>query len=293
MTKITTELLINMKSKRGREALPHILRACQELEIHLDAINKVTNPEILDDTLEQIKDRSPDTLIVASGDGTISDVVDHLVDSRIALGIVPLGTTNNFARSLGLPLDITESIRVIKKGTIKNVDLGRIDNDHFSNVAGIGLSAQIAKNVTNKQKRRYGRFAYLMTGLDILSRHKPFFVTVADKDGELQLHFETHQVIIANGRFHAGKEIAVDARLDSRELIIFKLGGKSRLSMAWHMADFYFGKRRNIYHSSYLIGKDLHISTSTPQPVELDGEVKLTTPISVQVNSRAIRVFRS
>lgn len=292
MTSIMIELLINMKSKKGREALPQILRACQELEIKVDIINEIVNPELLDDTLAKIKERSPSVLIVASGDGTVSDVVDHLVDTEITLGIIPLGTTNNFARSLGLPLDAMGAMRVVKDGKIKKVDLGKIDDDHFSNVAGIGLSAQIAKNVTNKQKRRYGRFAYLMTGLGILLRHKSFFVTVADKDGELQLHFETHQVIIANGRFHAGKEIAVDARLDSRELIIFKLGGKSRFGMAWHMADFYFGRRRNIYHSSYLIGKDLQISTSTPQPVELDGEVKLTTPIGVTVSSKAIKVFQ-
>lgn len=110
------------------------------------------------------------------------------------------------------------------------------------------------------------------------------------KDGELKLHFETHQVIIANGRFHAGREIAIGAELDSRELVIFKLGGRSRLSFLWHTIDYYWGRRRTIVHEAYLIARDVKITTSRPQPVELDGEVKFTTPLSVKVRSNAVKV---
>ena len=122
--------------------------------------------------------------------------------------------------------------------------------------------------------------------------HQPFFVTITDKDAELQLHFETHQLIVANGKYHAGKEIAADASLQGNELVIFKLGGRSKLSFAWHMIDFYIGRRRSVYHSSYLIGKDVSISTSTPQSIELDGEVKLSTPVAASVHAKAIRIFQ-
>lgn len=107
----------------------------------------------------------------------------------------------------------------------------------------------------------------------------------------MQLHFETHQLIVANGRFHAGKQIATGARLDSRELVIFKLGGPSRLSFLWHMFDYYFGPRRTVYHSSYLIAKAITINTSFPQPVELDGEIRAKTPIAVTVHPRAVKVI--
>jgi diacylglycerol kinase (ATP) len=285
------ELLVNTHSRRGKEALPIVVEACKTAGIKLARIHKVKDPSRLPRILEGVRDRSPDLLIVGSGDGTVSDVVDYLANTTIALGFVPLGTTNNFARSLGVPLDIVTAVHRIKNGSVHHIDLGLADDDHFANVAGIGLSAELANGVTPKLKRRYGRLAYLITGLKVLWGHKPFRVTVADKDGELQMHFETHQVIIANGRFHAGREIAAGARLNSRELVVFKLGGSSRLSLAWHMIDFYFGPRRNVSHSSYLIAKDISIITSSPQPVELDGEVKLRTPLQVKVRQRAVKVL--
>lgn len=287
------ELLINTKSKRGQRALIEIRQACRELDLHIDKINEIESGVQLHPLLKRIKKRAPKVLIVGSGDGTVSDAVDYLAGSEIVLGVVPLGTTNNFARSLGLPISIYESLKVIKQGKIMPIDLGRIENDYFSNIAGVGLSARIAGRVTNERKKRYGRLAYPLTGLELLFRHKPFFVTVTDKDGELQFHFETHQLIIANGRYHAGKEIAADASLEGNELIIFKLGGRSKVSFVWHMLDFYLGRRRSVYHSSYLIGKDVTIHTSTPQPIELDGEVKLKTPVAAMVRPKAVKVFHS
>ena len=114
--------------------------------------------------------------------------------------------------------------------------------------------------------------------------------TLEDKDSELQLHLETHQIIIANGRYHAGKEIAKDAKIDNRELIIFALGGRSKISFIFHMIDFYIGKRKSIRHTSYLTGKSIRLHTSSPQSVELDGEVKFITPIPIEVTAGAVKV---
>jgi diacylglycerol kinase family enzyme len=158
------------------------------------------------------------------------------------------------------------------------------------NVAGVGISAQIAKTVTNEQKKRFGRFAYAINGIRQLFVHKPFMATIEDKDNELQLHIETHQLIIANGRYHAGKEIAIDAKIDNRELIIFALGGRSKFSFMIHMIDFYLGKRKSIRHTSYLTGKSIVLHTSSPQSVELDGEVKFVTPIPIEVTAGAVKV---
>src|SRR5690606_1581152 len=127
------------------------------------------------------------------------------------IGIVPLGTTNNFARSLDLPLTTHEAVAVIANSPARSVDLGRVEQQYFTNVVGIGLSALVARDVNNQHKQRFGRLAYAFVGLAHFIRHKPFFVTVTDKDNELELHFETHQVIVANGRYHAGREIAEEA----------------------------------------------------------------------------------
>lgn len=287
---ITIELLVNAHSRRGREAYDAVLAGCRQHGLTLDRIHRITDTSKLHRAFAAIRKRAPTLLIVASGDGTVSEVVDYLAGSGIELGFIPLGTTNNFARSLGLPLEIDAAIERIAQGMVRHIDLGSIGNDYFTNVAGIGISARIAQAVTPALKRRYGRLAYAITGLKVLFRHRPFTVHITDKDGELGFYFETHQVIVANGRFHAGKVIAKGAALDSRELVIFKLGGKSRLNFLWHMIDFYLGRRRSVHHSAYLIAKDVTIRTSQPVPIELDGEVKYSTPAAVRVVPRVLAV---
>lgn len=284
------ELLINFRSRSGRLAKAALLDALDREGIVLQRCHELTAGASLMRILGGIRKRRPVLLIVAGGDGTMSDIAGHLAGTGIEIGLVPLGTTNNFARSLNIPLQLPAAVRVIASQPAQPVDLGKLNDEYFTNVAGIGLSALIAHHVTNKAKRRWGRFAYAIVGIRQLITHKPFAVTLKDKDGELEFSFETHQVIIANGRYHAGKQIAIDAKVNNRELIIFGLGGPSKLNFLWRMLDFYLGKRKQIMHSSYIVGRDIVLRTSTPQRVELDGEVKYTTPLTATVRHGAILV---
>jgi YegS/Rv2252/BmrU family lipid kinase len=290
---IKAELIINTGSRKSIQALPEIIQTCEQNNIQLDRQHLLAKDTNLQSLTSAIKKRHPDLVLVGGGDGTVSDVLDHFAGSEIEIGILPLGTTNNFARSLNMPLAVTEAITAIVNGKVSNVDLGKIKHDYFVNVAGVGISAQIAKTVTDKQKKIFGRFAYAINGVRQLLIHKPFIATLEDKDSELQLHLETHQIIIANGRYHAGKEIAKDAKIDNRELIIFALGGRSKISFIFHMIDFYIGKRKSIRHTSYLTGKSIRLHTSSPQSVELDGEVKFITPIPIAVIAGAVKVRHS
>src|SRR3546814_18304232 len=92
-------------------------------------------------------------MILGGGDGTISGLVDHLVGTGTALGVLPLGTANSFARTLGIPLDIAGAVEVLRTGTRKRIDLGMIDKDYFANCAAIGISPQIARS----EERRVGK----------------------------------------------------------------------------------------------------------------------------------------
>lgn len=284
------ELIINPRSRGAREALKSVTEEFKAHGIDISRTTKLRKHDLLSDVVRDALARKPKLLIVGGGDGTISDVVDHLAGSDVTLALLPLGTTNNFARSLNIPLTLPEAIETAATARAKRVDLGCIDDDFFTNVAGIGLSARIADNVTNSIKRRFGRAAYALVGLMSFIGHKPFRVTIRDMAGGLQVHLETHQLIIANGRYHGGRLVASDAGVDNRELIVFALGGRSKLSFAKHLLDFYVGKRKKVAHSSYMIGRDFEIITDSPQPVELDGEVKLTTPLHATIKPKAVRI---
>lgn len=287
---LSAELLINKRSRRGQSNKQSVLDALKRHSIRVVTLHEVSRSTPLELVLKNIQKKPPVLLIVASGDGTISTVMDALVESDIEIGLIPLGTTNNFARSLGIPFDIDGAAEHLRKSKGRSIDLGHVNSDYFTNVAGIGLSAEIAKKVTSAQKQRWGRLAYGIVGARLLIQTKPFTVTIKDPDNEFGITVITRQVIIANGRYHAGRQIADDAEIDSGELVIFPLGGKSMFSFVKHMFDFYIGGRKQISQTAYFVGRNVEINTSTMQLVELDGEVKQQTPLKVQISPGTIKV---
>lgn len=283
-------LVINLHSRQGKKAYQEVMRACQRYDIEITKTYKIGKGVDLRALVRTIRCVQPDLLLVAAGDGTVSRVLWYLAGSPIEVGVVPLGTTNNFARSLALPFAIDEAVKVVAECEASAIDLGKIGQRHFANVVGVGMSAMVAESVTDAQKKRWGRLAYALVGLRCLLRHQPFMVTVTDKDSELELYFETHQVIVANGRYHAGQAIVDDARLDNRELIVFPIGGRGRLSFMLQMVKFYVGSRKSARHASYLIARDINIYTSTPQPIEVDGEIYQIEPLTLSVAAGAVQV---
>lgn len=284
------DVIINHNSRTARRQSAKVLHALANAGFTVERVHAVTRRYPLPEALRVVKRRQPALLIVGGGDGTVSAVLSRLAGEPIEIGIIPLGTTNNFARSLNLPLDPEGAIDTIKTCNSHPIDLGTINGMFFTNVASIGVSADIARHVSDTSKRRWGRLAYMFAGLSQVWTHRPFVVTVEDAHRDLTITFETHQVIIANGRYHAGKEIAQDAAIDNGQLLVFALGGASKLSLTIHLLDFYFGSRKRIVHSSYFVGRNITIKTKEPRQIEIDGEVKKKTPITASVEQAAIRV---
>jgi diacylglycerol kinase (ATP) len=156
-----------------------------------------------------------------------------------------LGTTNNFARSLGLPLHLPAALRILVEGKVADVDLGHVAGRHFANLTSLGLSVQVAEHVPHQLKRILGRAAYPLTALALLPRHRPFTAWLrvtnlddgtAGTDGTSRtdggVHEPvTHQLNIANGSHHAGRAIARDTGLDDRQLVVYRLGDADRLRL--------------------------------------------------------------
>lgn len=287
---IQAELLINTKSRRARHAYAELLDALRSSSIEITKVYELFGSD-LQAELKKAARSAPKLLIIGGGDGTVSSALDFFAGSKQNIAFIPLGTTNNFARSVSLPLTIQDAVHAIATRTVKPVDLGVINGRHFANVAGLGLSAKIAGSIKDSSKRKYGRLAYALEGVGQLFTYKPFLVTVQDKDSELELHFETRQLIVANGKYHAGRQIAADASLSNGELLIFPLGGASLWSFVWAMVDFYVGKRKRVRHGSFVIGRHVRISTSKTVPIEFDGEVALHTPAEATVASAAVQIW--
>ena len=136
------------------------------------------------DLVRQAVQAGSQTIVAGGGDGTINAVASALVDTDVALGILPLGTLNHFAKDLGIPLDIAGAVQTILNGRVVHVDVGDVNGRIFINNSSLGLYPSIVRHRLNQQKR-YGRgkwLALLLATLTVLPRH-PFFRVALCLDG--------------------------------------------------------------------------------------------------------------
>lgn len=283
-------LLVNVRSRRGATRHADVRRLLTQRGYSIAVEHLVSDPAAeLPHLLPRILEARPPLLVVGSGDGTVATVVDHLAHTDTVLGYLPLGTTNNFGRSLGLPLRLDEAVDVIAGGKVVDVDLGRVNGDYFANLVSIGISAAVAGRTPHQLKRRLGRTAYALTALRALATHSGFVAEVSS--GGITWRVRTHQLNIANGLVHAGARIAQDAALDDRLLVAYALGGPSRFSAVTATVRQALTPWQPLARKAYVTGTEFAVTTSVPLPVDVDGEVSGTTPLHVEVTGRALRVL--
>ncbi|MEX0819592.1 MAG: diacylglycerol kinase family protein, partial [Pirellulaceae bacterium] len=181
--------------------------------------------ESVEDQVQRAVAEGFERIVVAGGDGTLNHVVNGLAADlgRIELGLIPLGTGNDFARSLPLPLDRLDAAVAIALGEqVRSVDLLRITNGrsfYAVNAASGGMAGKIAADVLEVDKARWGSFAYWMTALSELADMRASDLRL-EIDGQRH-NFQVYGVVIANGRYVGGGfPIAPKATLTDGKLTI-------------------------------------------------------------------------
>jgi YegS/Rv2252/BmrU family lipid kinase len=283
-------LVVNTRSRRGLRL--YRAAAIQLAAAAFDLLGSfpVHRPGQLEASLAAALDLRPDLLVVGGGDGTLSLAARHLAHRDVALGVLPLGTTNNFARTLGIPLDVAGAVGVLTGGKVADVDLGQADGTFFANLVSVGLSGDVAGTVRHGLKRVAGRAAYPLTALARLPRHRPFQATITSGDRDFTL--TTHQLNIANGSFHAGRPITGDASADDRLLLAYSLGGPSRPALIGAtVRHALLGARRSHAEPAFLATSELWLHTEPPLPLDIDGEVHGRTPARITLAPNALRVM--
>jgi YegS/Rv2252/BmrU family lipid kinase len=289
MTRIeTATLIVNAQSRKGRDQFARACAALRQLPFAVDA-HAVRDPETLEATMLRALAARPDLMILGGGDGTISGLVDHLVGTDTALGVLPLGTANSFARSLGIPLDLEGAVEVLRTGRMKRIDLGMIDEDYFANCAAIGISPQIAETVPHALKRTLGRAGYIGWAVLQYARFRPFTLIV--DDGQREHRLRALEVRISNGSYQGGTEVVDAARVDSGEIVVQAVTGhfKRRLLRNWGASVLRLKARHD--DTVDFTGRSLKIVTEPPLPISIDGEVLAHTPVTAHVAAGAVRVM--
>nr|WP_277998515.1 YegS/Rv2252/BmrU family lipid kinase [Sphingomonas liriopis] len=281
-------MIVNAKSRKGQALFKRACAAMDGLPFPVDA-HAVEDPEDLEATVERALARKPDLVILGGGDGTVSGLVDLLVGKGITLAVLPLGTANSFARTLGLPLDIEGAIDVIRTGRPKRIDLGMIDGDYFANCAAMGISPQIAETVPHGLKKLLGRIGYLGWATYQFARFKPFMLTV--DDGHEVKRMRVVEVRISNGPYHGGTWLVDEASINSGEIVVQAVTGRYKRTLAKNWAASFFGHDSRHQDTIAFSGKSLKIDTKPSLPISIDGEVLAHTPVTAKVAAGVIEVM--
>jgi len=281
-------LIVNAHSRKG-EALFHSAKSkLEQAGMTLLAAHAVEDPETLNDVVRgAVADGAP-MVIVGGGDGSMSGTIDELVGGNCVLAVLPLGTANSFARTLGIPLDLDGAVDVIVNGMRRRVDLGMIDSDYFVNAASIGLSPLIGETVPHKLKRYLGRVGYLLWAVRCSIRFRAFRLII--KDGENERRMWSTEVRILNGPYHGGVELSENANVHSGEIVIQAVVGRGHLRLAadWY-AKFFRLRDRNA-HTEEFRGTSFRLETTPPLSISIDGEVLARTPVRVKIAASAVDV---
>src|SRR5688572_27130005 len=216
-------------------------------------------------------------VIVGGGDGSLSCTVDEVVDRDVVFALLPLGTANSFARTLGIPLDLDGAIEVIATGRRRRIDLGMINGDYFANCAAMGLSPMIGEGVPHGLKRYLGRVGYLVWAIYCLARFHPFRLII--DDGQEKRTIWATEVRIANGSFHGGVELVERAGIDSGQIVVQAVTGRSSFRLIWDWFAKYWKLPARHAVTEEFHARRIMIDARPRQRISIDGEVLARTPV--------------
>lgn len=280
----TATLIVNAQSRKGSDLFDEACKLLTAGGIDIDP-HPLHDPKDLQPTVKKAVADGAEMIIVGGGDGSLSSSVDFLVDTDTVFALLPLGTANSFARSVGIPLDLNGAVDVILNGQVRRVDLGMIDEDYYANCAAIGLAPLIAETVPHWLKRWFGRIGYLSWAAVSLARFKPFVLHV---DGE---EVKAVEVRIANGPFQGGTEVVDDADVMSGDIVVQVVIGTTRAALLWS----WFASTMRLPHRKQTTrefrGTSIQIQTEPPLPISIDGEIAAHTPVTAHVASKSMRMM--
>jgi diacylglycerol kinase (ATP) len=289
-------VVVNTRSRSGERTFFEALDRLQDLGVPLGATYAIRDPARLPETVREVLDDSSGyrLLILGGGDGSVSSVVDFLAHHEVVLGLLPLGTANDFARTLGIPSDIEKACDAIANGKVVDVDLGLAGDNYYVNVASVGLGVEATRALSPWLKKSTGPLAYPVAAIRAFLKHEPFSarLTFPDGDHEPAEYERLLQVAVGNGRFYGGgMVVAPEAGIDDRSLDIYAIElGQHRdlLGVARYLKSGDFIREESVGHFRT---SRVHLETEPDLPVNIDGELVTRTPQDFSVDYNALKVL--
>ncbi|MRG87415.1 diacylglycerol kinase [Salinibacillus xinjiangensis] len=261
----------------GREAfqkeLPEVLKKLEQAGYETST-HATTGEGDATEAARTAVERRYDIVIAAGGDGTINEVVNGLAEQefRPKLGIIPVGTTNDFARAIRVSRNIQKAVDIIVEGHTRRLDIGRVNEDqYFINIAGGGKITELTYEVPSKLKTMLGQLAYYIKGIEMLPFFRPTRVKIQYNDEVID--DEIMMFLLSNSNSVGGFEkLAPDAKLDDGyfDLLILKKTNIADFVLIASMA--LRGNHINSDKIIYAKTNSVTIETEDKMQLNIDGE---------------------
>jgi len=279
-------LMINPSAGRGKERAADVRAAFEDLGC--EVLQAPFHAGAAAEIIARYRDRV-DAAVIGGGDGTLRSAIPAFVNSDVPLGIIPLGTFNDLARALQIPMQPAAAAKAIAEGHHRTIDIGSVNGRYFLTEASIGISTHIARRQTSGVKRRFGFAGILATTLTTVWHARPFGVSVA-YDEQVE-RFRTIQLTVANS-FHFGGLITNNAAaIDDGKLDLYSLDIERWRDVLPLIGPILNREVRDSPSVRTRCATRFEISTHRPRHVFADGEPATLTPATFDVLPRAVTVF--
>ena len=261
----------NARSQRGRRALKFIMKHASRFTLYA-----TKDAQDATELAKELAHKKEPIVLAAGGDGTLNAVVNGLAGSQTALGILPTGTMNVFARELGIPVptlqtsNLDKALEVIDQEHLIEVDLFYANNQPFIQMAGVGFDAQVIEETTWEAKKRLGPMAYLASAVKILGDNPPK-MQITTQEGLTQ---EGIAILAGNGSLYGGQvKLFNNANNNDQllDILIFKESGYKLILDSFRgvaTGDIEF----NQSSVTYLQSTNFKVHCNQEVPIQVDGE---------------------
>lgn len=292
-----TCVILNPRAGGARTIRESLLRAMDPSEGIV--IRETGRPGEARALAERAIEEGFERLVAAGGDGTLNEVLNGLAPDfdRVELGLVPAGTGNDFARTMGIPSDPEEAVEVLAAGAVRPLDVARLQTEAgdrwFLNVSAGGFSGELDEHVKAEIKATWGPLSYVRTAFEALAELETYRVRLTFEPGsseEETVREAAVNVVVANGRYVAGGlHVAPTAAPDDGllDVVVIRAAPIARLSLlAPQVAVGGHLDHELVLHRRV---RTLEIDSEPPMPFNADGEIVGTTPVRYQVLPGAVR----
>jgi len=245
------------------------------------------------DTVRSVLNAKPPMLIVGGGDGTLSTVAGSLVGTSTALGVLPLGTLNHFAKNIHVPLRLDDAVRTIIDGYITPIDVGEVNGRIFINNSSIGLYPSLVLERERHQRLGHGKLPASLWAMLTIFRRRPFVSATLRVNG-VQLQRRAPFVFVGNNAYMMeGFRIGARERLDQGLLSVYVMRRGSRWALARLATRAILGRLKQARDFDAMLTQELLIDVQRSRVlVATDGEVTaMPSPLRYRTRPASLRVI--